>query len=151
MKRGNTIYIILIIFVLVGAGALAFTYKNQGAPQSDPPQVALDSTNSGSYVDYTPEALDAATTQRRILYFYANWCPTCRPVDQELTKRTSEIPEGVQIIRVNYNDTDTDNAEKALAEQYGITYQHTFVEIDQEGREVQKWNGGGLDEILSRL
>lgn len=45
---------------------------------------------------------------------------------------------GVQAFRVNFNDTDTDADEKALAGAFGITYQHTFVLIDASGREVSR-------------
>lgn len=160
MHKGNTLYIILVVLLLIGAGAFTIIYKNQSTPQpaktaNVPPtnlaEVALDSINNGSYVNYTPEVLEAAAGQRIVIYFYANWCPTCRPVDQEIANRMSEIPRDTQIIRVNYNDTDTDKNEESLADKYGITYQHTFVVIDQNGNEVQRWNGGGLDEILSRI
>jgi len=55
------------------------------------------------------------------------------------------------LIRVNYNDTETDGEEKALAAKYKVTYQHTFVEINSDGEIVQKWNGGGMSEFLSRI
>jgi hypothetical protein len=57
----------------------------------------------------------------------------------------------VTIIRVNYNDSDTDPAEEALADEYGVTYQHTFVQIDENGNEVAKWNGGEIEELLERI
>jgi hypothetical protein len=55
------------------------------------------------------------------------------------------------VIRVNYNDPDTDATEKELAKKYGITYQHTFVQIDSTDQVVTKWNGGRLKELLSNL
>ena len=85
------------------------------------------------------------------MYFYANWCPICRPADAEFKANQGRIPEGVVVIRINYNDSDTDSEEEGLAQEYGITYQHTFVEIDSSGQEVQKWNGGGVEELLERL
>lgn len=103
------------------------------------------------YVEYSPEVLDLNKDLRRILYFYANWCPTCRPADVNFKANESRIPEGVVLIRVNYNDSDTDSNEEKLATQYGITYQHTFVEIDEEGNELQKWNGGAIEELLKRI
>ena len=36
-------------------------------------------------------------------------------------------------------------------EKYGITYQHTFVQIDAEGKEITKWNGGKIDELLTNI
>ncbi len=54
------------------------------------------------------------------------------------------------IVRVNYNDTETDANEEALADEHGITYQHTFVLIEN-GQQVKKWNGGGLAKLLSEI
>lgn len=85
---------------------------------------------------------------KRVLFFYANWCPSCIPADKDISDNVNSIPENLQIVRINYNDDQTDKNEKELAAKYGITYQHTFVIIDENDQEVSKWNGGGLDGIL---
>ena len=103
------------------------------------------------YVEYSKVALEKAATNRRVLFFYASWCPTCKPADASFTQNASKIPEDVTLVRVNYNDPDTDQEEKDLAKMYGITYQHTFVQIDSTGKEVTKWNGGQIDELLSKI
>lgn len=105
----------------------------------------------GAYIPYSDQAFEDAADTVRVLYFYASWCPTCRPVDQELSQNTDRIPEGVTILRVNYEDPETDASEEALADQYGVTYQHTFVQVDQNGEQITKWNGGGLDEIIQNI
>lgn len=107
--------------------------------------------NSSKYQVFSPETLDALPDQRRVLFFFANWCPTCIPADKEFQNRQAELPNDVVIIRVNYNDTETDDQEKELAKKYGVTYQHSFVQIDQNGNAVSKWNGGKFDELLKNL
>ncbi len=109
------------------------------------------STASPRYAPYSENAFRASADMRRVLFFYASWCPTCRPADADFTDNMSQIPEDVVVFRVNYNDTDTDQDEKDLAEQYGITYQHTFVQIDEQGQVIKKWNGGKLNELLSNI
>ena len=99
---------------------------------------------------YDKAGYESIKNQKYVLYFYANWCPTCRPVDAELQSRSSEIPEDIVVVRVNYNDSDTDTDEEALAKEHNITYQHTFV-ILENGEEVTRWNGGGLAELISRV
>lgn len=103
------------------------------------------------YVEYSDDVLTSSSSRRRVLFFYANWCPTCKPADMDFTKNSAAIPEDVQLIRVNYNDTETDQAEKDLAKQYGVTYQHTFVQIDPTGKVVTKWNGGSTSELVTNL
>jgi thioredoxin 1 len=110
-----------------------------------------DKTASGRYVVYSQRELDKAKDKKRVLFFFANWCPTCKPADEDFTKNISKIPEDVVLIRVNYNDNETDQEEKALAQKYGVTYQHTYVQIDADGREVTKWNGGQTEELLTNI
>lgn len=106
---------------------------------------------SGEYMDYAKSAFDQAIGKRRILFFYANWCPICRPADVDIRENIAKLPSDVVVFRVNYNDTDTDDDEKMLAKEYGITYQHTFVQVDGNGDAVTKWNGGKMAELLSNI
>jgi thiol-disulfide isomerase/thioredoxin len=120
------------------------------APSEDGQMMEKKMAGSG-YVQYSKSALDSAATNRRVLFFYATWCPTCQAADASLTQDLSKIPQDVTVIRVNYNDPETDQEEKALASTYGITYQHTFVQIDSTGKEITKWNGGDIDELLKNV
>jgi hypothetical protein len=45
---------------------------------------------------------------------------------------------------------DYDNS-KDLQKKYGVTYQHTFVQIDENGEALSKWNGGDVDKLLSTV
>lgn len=97
------------------------------------------------YVAYNPNYLEMYQGKTKVLYFYATWCPTCKVVDKEINEKLESIPEDLVIIKTNY-DTESD-----LKQKYGITYQHTFVLVDDQGNELDKWNGGGLDEIIERI
>ena len=125
----------------------AMMKKDDGTMEDDNANEVADSR----YVQYNRSALDSTSSDRRILFFYASWCPTCNPADASFIQNAIKIPEDVILIRVNYNDPETDQEEKDLAKKYGITYQHTFVQIDGTGKEVTKWNGGQIDELLSNL
>ncbi|MEX0621875.1 MAG: thioredoxin family protein [Candidatus Woykebacteria bacterium] len=63
-----------------------------------------------------------------VLYFYANWCPTCREEFPKMEEVFDEL-EADEVIgfRVNFNDSDTDDDEVELAREFGIAYQHTKV------------------------
>ncbi len=45
------------------------------------------------------------------------------------------MPDGLTVVKVDY-DTETD-----LRQQYGVTQQHTFVQVDESGAELAKWTG----------
>ena len=126
--------------------------NNHDAMDKDEHAKTMSDTNSDSrYVEYSKKAFDNASDKRRVLYFYANWCPICRPADANFKENANKIPEDVVVIRVNYNDTDTDQEEKDLAQKYGITYQHTFVQIDSSSDRITAWNGGQVNELLKNI
>jgi thioredoxin 1 len=73
-----------------------------------------------------------------VLYFYANWCPICRAEFPKMEEAFDELTsEQVIGFRVNYNDNQTEEAEKELARQFGVAYQHTKVFI-RNGEQLLK-------------
>lgn len=106
---------------------------------------------AGAYVEYSPAVFEQSKTTRRVLFFYASWCPECHEADANFKENLTQLPKDVTLIRVNYNDPSTDDNEKVLARQYGITYQHSFVQIDALGKALTTWNGGGMDTLISKL
>lgn len=125
------------------------------AVQVSPPEDVVQKNETlpfeGQYLVFTPEVLEENAETRRVLFFYANWCPTCASANKNFLEHQSEIPENVTLIRTNYNDTETNEIEKKLAQEYAVTYQHTFVEIDKSGKLIQIWNGGEINELLAHL
>lgn len=151
MSKNVVITLVAVILVFV---SYYYTKKNQTAMEPKDTMMVQEEkvkTNDASYIPFTPTVLADAASNRRVLYFYANWCPTCIPAGADFEKNVSMLPIDVTVIRVNYNDEGTDKDEKALATKYGITYQHTFVQIDTEGNIVTKWNGGATKELLAKI
>jgi thioredoxin 1 len=100
-------------------------------------------TKSSSYVDYVAKDFQANTTSKRVLFFAAGWCPTCRGADAEFKAKLGEIPKDVVIYKTDY-DTET-----ALKQKYGVTRQHTFVYVNAKAEAVKKWSGGAVAEIIA--
>jgi thioredoxin 1 len=94
------------------------------------------------YVAYGKEAFDKTSTQKRVLFFAASWCPSCRAADKNLNENLKKIPENLIVFKTDY-DTET-----ALKTKYKITHQHTFVFVDAKGVALKTWAGGGIDELL---
>lgn len=90
---------------------------------------------AGVYGVYSPEKIALAQTENVVLFFKANWCPSCRAVDADIKANLSKIPSKLNILEVDY-DTAT-----ALKQKYGVTYQHTFVQVDANGNMLKKWSG----------
>ncbi len=125
--------------------------KKDEAMMKDESEKMDSAMQESRYVEYDQAALANNENKRRVLFFYANWCPTCRPADANFKTNIDKIPDDAILIRVNYKDSETDQQEKDLAELYGITYQHTFVQIDEQGKEIAKWNGGQIVEFLANI
>lgn len=164
MNKSLIVLIVVASLVLGGGGLFivsqrssttevakeAVEKKNNSTPGSEQNKM-VENDSVSRYLEYSDSALDETKNKRRVLYFYASWCPTCRPTDADLKANESKIPEDTVVIRVNYNDPDTDSQEKDLAKKYGITYQHTFVQIDAQGKEIARWSSGQTDELLTNL
>lgn len=149
----KNIAIIIGIVVVLGLGVYKLTQKNtqNSLEMAETPKQMVTEKVDSRYLEYSNSTLENSVNNRRVLFFYASWCSTCRPADANFKENINKIPENVSLIRVNYNDSDTDLEEKDLAKKYGISYQHTFVQIDSEGNEITKWNGGQIDELLSNI
>lgn len=88
---------------------------------------------AGTYVtqaDYTKNG--AAKDGKTVLFFHAKWCPSCKALDSSLTK---SVPAGLQVVKVDYD------AAKDLKKKYGVTTQHTLVQVDASGKQLKKWSG----------
>lgn len=99
---------------------------------------------AGSYIDYPAYAQDpAAATGKVVLFFHATWCPICREVEESLT--SAPVPAGLTVVKVDFDDAGE------LRQRYGVTIQHTFVQVDPAGRQLAKWSTGTTaDEILGK-
>lgn len=173
-KKGNSSLIAIVVIIVIAAVVAGYYFlTNASQPESDlpTPSAAMNDTikeedkmerddsmaeettmqtTGAKYVMYDKAGYEQIKDQRHVLFFYANWCPTCKPADKEFQAKTSQIPNDITLVRVNYNDSQTDSDEEALADEYGITYQHTFVLLEN-GQVVKKWNGGGLSELLTQI
>ncbi len=64
---------------------------------------------------------------------------------------TGEIPW--YLWDANGNEVKTDyDTERELKKKYGVTYQHTFVQVDAQGNQIKKWGGSNtLSAVLSQI
>jgi len=101
---------------------------------------------AGSYEAYSPEKIARADTGDVVLFFHASWCPSCRALNGDIEKNVGAIPAGVTILKTDY-DKETE-----LKKKYGVTTQHTLVQVDKDGNLIKKWSGGSkLENLLSQV
>lgn len=96
-----------------------------------------------SYLPFTQELFDEElkTDKTIILMFYSTWCSACTTESDLLEKKFSSFDNNkIIILRVNYNDGDTDSYETALAEKYDISSRHDRV-IIKNNDVIRKYTG----------
>jgi len=99
----------------------------------------------GVFTRYSESKRDDATGDI-VLTFTADWCPSCRALEADLETNAGAIPSNLTILDVDF-DSATD-----LKKKYGVTSQHTLVQIDAQGNEIQSWRGGNtLDSIVAKV
>jgi thiol-disulfide isomerase/thioredoxin len=102
----------------------------------------------GRYVDLADYRKDEAAFHDGdvVLFFNATWCPTCQEATTNLTADPKALGKGVTVVSVDY-DENTD-----LRRKYGVTYQHTFVQIDENGEKIKVWSGSSTPaEVAAKL
>ncbi len=156
-QQGNTAAGVIVAIVLLGVGVLL--YQQSQKPQGEADKVGSpaflqdrkteESTKTGYagkaisgksslYLEFQQADYEKALADGKIIFldFYANWCPICRAEAPNIESGFNELNQpNVVGFRVNFNDSDTDDNEKALAKKFSIPYQHTKV-ILKNGQEV---------------
>jgi len=111
--------------------------SGQGAPSS-----------SGFYVNFADYEAnqEAFASTKVVLFFSAVWCSTCKKARDNIEADLTAIPPDLSIVVVDF-DTAID-----LRRTYGVGVQHTFVYIDNQGKEIKKWSGSvTTDDIYERV
>lgn len=150
IKKHSTLFIILGIIAVVIASMLYVILQPQPAatPTVDSNETTQQPTNdtntnepadantpelvqaAGVYEEYSEAAFNQAEG-RRIIFFYAPWCPQCRALDESILENT--VPDGVAIFKIDYDSN------QAMRQKYGVTIQTTLVEVGANGNEVRKY------------
>lgn len=108
-------------------------------------QPIKNNTNYISYADYNSNK-DNYKNAKVVLYFHAPWCPTCQALDKDITANINDLPTDTVIVKTDY-DSSTE-----LKKKYGVTYQHTLVQVDNNGEKINKWSGSPqLKDVVSKI
>ena len=134
---GIVVLLLLITVIVIGQGA----FRSGAEPVTDDSPVDV-----GGIVMHTDldDARALAAMGPTVLFFFADWCPSCRADMAQIEDRIEELGD-ITIVVVDYDRS------RDLKKQYGVSYQHTYVQIDADGEAVELWNGGGVEGILENI
>jgi thiol-disulfide isomerase/thioredoxin len=93
--------------------------------------------NTAGYISYetysaSPEKYSASNV---VLFYNAYWCSTCKAARDGFESGMDTMPEDLTIVLVDFDE----NTE--MRKKYDVIVQHTFVQIDSAGNELQRWYG----------
>lgn len=108
-------------------------------------EMTAEAMTTGAYIDLATyeSGKDMYDQGKVVLFFNASWCPTCQEAVGNLEGDPDAIPAGLTIVSVDYDSSDD------LKRTYGVTTQHTFVQVDAAGNEVAKWTGSVTAEDIA--
>lgn len=106
---------------------------------------STETTSAGSYSDYDDSKVAlAAGGGKVVIFFHATWCPSCRSADAAF--RATSVPAGLTILKIDYDSS------AELKKKYGVTSQHTFVQVDAAGNLIAKWSGANtVADVLAKV
>lgn len=98
---------------------------------------------NANYVDYSAEGLKN-TNGNKVLFFHATWCGSCKSASKKIAE--AQTTSDLTVFKVDY-DSNAD-----LRKKYDVTSQHTFVQVDSEGKMLATWSGSkNIEGIKSNL
>jgi thiol-disulfide isomerase/thioredoxin len=157
MKKSTSRLAMVISGLLIGAMLLTSCIASSrvassptpDAPAAEAPSNTEDASESaGNYITfgtYETSSADFSDTNV-VLFFNAAWCSTCKVARDNFEASVDQIPVDLTIVVVDF-DTAID-----LRKLYGVTVQHTFVQIDASGKAIGKWSGStSINEIVEQV
>jgi len=146
-QKGNIIVIVLVLVAVVIGGFLLFSQKTSKEQVKTQQESQILAGKQAQYMVFTKNEYEKALKSGKVVFldFYANWCPICREEDPQFKAGFNSLTtDRVVGFRVNYNDTDTDEDEKKLAQEFGVIHQNTkFILKDGKvvfGPTLEEWD-----------
>ena len=135
------------IIVLGGCSQANSSSDAMSSAKSPSSATSHSDSASQSYITYDQyqASKDTYADSKVVLFFNAKWCPACRAINEALTSDPGKIPAKTTVVSVDY-DQHTD-----LRQRYGVTTQHTFVQIDTNGEKARQWVSTSVDALLKEL
>jgi len=127
-----------------GVGETIADTKDDVMEKADVAVGGNDIATAGSFEDYAADKI--GSNDKVVIDFAAEWCPSCRAFERDVQVNADSIPADLTILKADYD------TEKDLKKKYGVTLQHTFVQVDAEGELVAKWTGSpNLEQFLTKV
>ncbi len=137
-NQKTTIIVVALVAVLLAALGGFFLLRGGEDVQEN-----INQAEGSSYITWSEAAFEQNADKERWLYFYAEWCPECRALEADIKANLSEIPTGVVILKIEYDDYQD------LRQRYQVLRQTTVVSVDAQGEKIQEVLAAGPKNNLA--
>jgi thiol-disulfide isomerase/thioredoxin len=83
--------------------------------------------------------------KKKIYFFHASWCPICKQIDKDISANPAVIPEGVTLIKTDFDSSTS------LRQKYAVSTQYTFVQVDEQGNELKQWSAPNIEDAVKEI
>ena len=126
------------LIILLSFAALLTACSFTGTTKEDMSEVAA---MTNGYEEYSPERLEELKgSEKFLLFFHADWCPTCRILEARI-KKDLGVLNGHTVLEANYD------REAALMKEYAVTVQATVIFFNEDGSIAAKKVNPRLSQI----
>jgi thiol:disulfide interchange protein len=144
----HTLYVFLFSFFMkflsfLGVLTFGILALSGCSPSSDSSQSASShsANTSSKYISYSKEIFEK-TEGKKILFFHADWCATCKAWKSMILQNEEELPKETKIFIADF-DVETDVKQK-----YGVTMQSTTLFFENDVV-VKEQSDPPLSEVIS--
>ncbi len=155
MSKNILIVAAILVIGITGyfllSGANTSQPASSGVATSQTEKVSVQTASSDfdkRFIAYSSDNLEKATKKgKAVVFFHASWCPMCSEAEADLKSNWGKVPGDVTILKTDYDSS------KELKTKYGVVSQDTWVQVDEKGNALTKWNSGGkgLTTLLANL
>ena len=139
-NQKTTIIVVALLAVLFAAlGGFFLLRGGEDAPEN------INQAEGSSYITWSEAAFEQNADQERWLYFHAEWCPECRALEADIKANLSDIPAGVVIFKIEYDDYQD------LRQRWQVLRQTTVVSVDAQGEKIQEVLAAGSKNNLAAV
>jgi thiol-disulfide isomerase/thioredoxin len=138
----------LLLASCASAGPITKSTEPDSSMSETPSASETTTEAAGNYMPYESFVTsgDKYSDSKVVLFFNAVWCSTCQQARENIEASLGQIPKDLAIVVVDFDDSIE------LRKKYGVTVQHTFIEIDSAGEPLGKWSGSvTVDQIVEQL
>ena len=142
---GLTLAALLLASCAATAPAEPAAEPSTAASTAAPEGVYANTSGYISFETYSaaPEKYSASNV---VLFYNAYWCSTCKAARDGFEAGLSEMPEDLTIVLVDFDE----NTE--MRKKHDVIVQHTFIQIDSSGNELQRWYGStSVAELVEKI